>query len=323
MPARWIALRAYAKLNLCLEVLGRRPDAYHDLATVFQAIDLYDTVRVELEPGGGGGTRVLASGWPVPGGAANLCWRAVAALRAKLAATQEDDSVAKASVTVRLTKRLPPGGGLGGGSSDAAAVLVGLNRLLGRPLGQEELVALAATLGSDVAFLAAGVPAALATGRGEKLQALPSARGLAVVVAWPGEPVSTAWAYGQLSARDFGDGEAARRLAGLLASGRDILGGEDGRASRSGLAADAGGLGANAFLEPVATRRPEIRRAIAALEALGAAPASLAGSGACVWGAFPEAEAARDAAARLRAEGLWAHEAGPAAGGGEVIDVSG
>jgi len=307
MRRRWITLRANAKLNLCLEVLRRRPDGYHDLATVFQAISLGDTVRLELR-NEGKGVRVVSDGWLVPQGPANLCWRAVRQFIAALGGTGRQETLGTlGSLAIRLVKRVPPGGGLGGGSSDAAAVLVGLNNLLGNPLSAQELLAAAASIGSDVAFFASGASAALARGRGEQIEPLPSAEGFRAVVAWPGAPVSTAWAYGRLSSADFSSGEAAEGLAQAMREGR----------SRPWLANRR-----NAFVRPIAEAREDIRRLLHMLAAMGGQPVSLAGSGACAWACFPDEDAAGAAASHLLRAGLWACTVSSARRGVEIADVS-
>lgn len=307
MKRRWITLRAHAKINLCLEVLGRRPDGYHDLATVFQAISAYDTVRIELR-GRERGLQILSDGWPVPRGPANLCWKAAAHFATAIGeGAKASGAGLLQGLAIRLVKRLPPGGGLGGGSSDAAAVLVGLNWLLGHPLTDERLLAVAADIGSDVAFFASGASAALAYGRGERIEPLPPAKDFWAVVAWPGSPVTTAWAYRQLSTADFSAGEAAAAVAAAMREGRLDLWASGCR---------------NAFLRPVTAAREDLRRLIDTLTAIGAAPVSLAGSGACVWGRFPDPEAAEAAAWKIRSAGLWACTASSAAQGVEIADVS-
>lgn len=307
MKRRWISLRANAKLNLCLEVIGPRDNGYHELATVFQAISIYDTVRLELDSARRG-LQIVSEGWPVPRGPGNLCWKAAVHFFGALAA--EDlacgDGLLR-GLRIRVVKRVPPGGGLGGGSSDAAAVLVGLNHLLGHPLASETLLAAAADIGSDVAFFASGAPAALARGRGEQLELLRPAQDFWTVVAWPGAPVSTAWAYGQLSAADFSPGTAAEVLAGAMRT--------DELAART----DAF---KNTFAKPVAKVREDICHLLELLRAAGAGPVSLAGSGACVWGRFDERSVAESVASELRRKGLWAVVAWPARRGVEIADVS-
>ncbi|MCD6352257.1 MAG: 4-(cytidine 5'-diphospho)-2-C-methyl-D-erythritol kinase [Armatimonadetes bacterium] len=300
---RAVTVRAYAKVNLCLEVLGRRQDGYHDLATVFAAVSLHDTLTLTLERGHwvAGAVELAVDGWAVPRGPENLVVRA-----AKLLMKHAGEvGRLPGGLRVSLTKRIPPGGGLGGGSADAAATLVGLKELLALELGPEELVTLAAELGSDVAFFASQAPAALGEGRGERLSPLPAPRLPALTLVWPGEPVGTAWAYGLLTAQDFSDGDAARSLAEAL-NREDELQGHPA-------------LGRNAFLRPVLEVRPDLAVVMQRLEEAGARVVSLAGSGACLWGAFADIAEAADAARALEREGLWAQPVTPVAAGVELI----
>ncbi len=173
MPAS-VTLAAHAKLNLHLEILGRRADGFHELETVFQTIDLHDDVSVALEPGEG---LALACDDPaLPVDARNLAWRAAAAYRAA--------SPLAGRLAISLVKRIPAGAGLGGGSADAAAVLVACDRLAPRPLGAQALEAIGATLGSDISFLVRG-GTAHATGRGELLTRLPDAPALDLTLLMP------------------------------------------------------------------------------------------------------------------------------------------
>lgn len=203
-----LTLRAPAKLNLYLAVLGRRPDGYHELVTVLQAIDLCDEVTLRLVPrdrsherrsGGSAGVapRVsleLAHPAPgVPAGAENLAVRAAALV------LEQAGAAAELAAELRLDKRIPAGGGLGGGSSDAAAVLTGVNRLLGAPLGSAALEALAARLGSDVAFFLHG-GTALCTGRGERVRPIAPPQPFAVTLLLPSFATPTPSVYAALSA---------------------------------------------------------------------------------------------------------------------------
>ncbi|HAT12074.1 MAG TPA: 4-(cytidine 5'-diphospho)-2-C-methyl-D-erythritol kinase [Planctomycetes bacterium] len=169
-----ITLPAYAKLNLYLEMLGRRPDGFHELETVFQTIDLHDEVRVTVEPGEG--ITLHCDDATLPCDATNLAWRAAAAYRAA--------NPVSGRISLGLVKRIPAGAGLGGGSADAAAVLVACDQLSANPLGPARLETLAATLGSDISFLVRG-GTAHATGRGEVLSALPDAPPLALTLLMP------------------------------------------------------------------------------------------------------------------------------------------
>ena len=197
-PPALAAVRAHApaKVNLGLWILGRRPDGFHEIDTILHTIDLDDELLVSRSRVRG--CRLTTAGRPIPPGpdpsALNLVERAWTRL---VAARPE---LAKEGIEVRLTKRIPAGAGLGGGSSDAAALLVAADLLFGLGSEPEELEALAADLGSDCPFFVRG-GAARATGRGERLRHLrpmPSTWG---VLVFPPVAVSTSWAYGLLRKR--------------------------------------------------------------------------------------------------------------------------
>jgi 4-diphosphocytidyl-2-C-methyl-D-erythritol kinase len=190
MPAarrRAVKLRAYAKINLLLAVGPRRADGYHEIATVLQAISLHDVLSFAPRTRG----FTLSVSGPeargVPRDASNLVLRAARALAAELSETR--------GAAIRLDKRVPHGAGLGGGSSDAAATLVGLCRLWQRRVPRARLAVLAARLGSDVPFFL-GAGSAFARGRGEIVEPIsPPRRPLSLVVVVPDVRVSTAEAY--------------------------------------------------------------------------------------------------------------------------------
>lgn len=185
-----IALRAPAKINLCLRVLGRRPDGYHELESVFQMVGLYDDVTVRPRRRG---IIVSVEGADLSTGPGNLAYEAAAALAQAVPGAP--------GAVIDLVKRIPLGAGLAGGSSDAATVLIGLNRLWGLRWPRRRLAEVGATLGSDVPFFFSG-PTAWVTGRGEHVTPVPRLRlsaagpvpGWAVLVN-PGFPVSTRWAF--------------------------------------------------------------------------------------------------------------------------------
>ncbi len=190
-------LPAYAKINLGLKVLGKRPDGYHEIETVLQQVDLHDDLILTEEPGGG--IELLCVDPQVPNGEANLCWRAADLLRQASGTTR--------GVRLELTKRIPVGAGLGGGSSDAAVTLLGLNRLWNLGLPAARLEALAAALGSDVPFFVRG-GAALATGRGEKLTPIDLPDSYWILIVFPEVQISTAEVYKNLSLRLTNDGKS-------------------------------------------------------------------------------------------------------------------
>jgi 4-diphosphocytidyl-2-C-methyl-D-erythritol kinase len=181
-------LPARAKINLHLRVLFRRPDGYHELRTVFQTIDLADTLTLTSRSDG---RLSLACDVPeVPVDEHNLCLQAARRLR--------EASGHAGGAHIDLIKRIPVQAGLGGGSSDAAATLLGLNRLWGLDRTIGELAEIGASLGADVPFFLIG-GTALGIGRGDELVPLPDAVGKTVLVVSPPVAVSTAWAYEHLN----------------------------------------------------------------------------------------------------------------------------
>jgi 4-diphosphocytidyl-2-C-methyl-D-erythritol kinase len=182
-----VTVLCHAKLNLFLDVVGRRPDGFHDLVTVFHEIELTDTVAVlALRDQPPALTLQVEPASPdVPADATNLACRAAAALW--------ETAGRRVALEVRLRKRIPVGAGLGGGSADAAGALRAANRVLGLRKSADELRAVAATLGSDVAFLVEG-GSALARGRGEILERVPS-RPIDFLLLVPTFPLATAAVY--------------------------------------------------------------------------------------------------------------------------------
>jgi 4-diphosphocytidyl-2-C-methyl-D-erythritol kinase len=268
-------LYAGAKVNLALEILGKREDGYHELATVMQTVDLSD--RLQLEEADG--LELRTDDLRLPADQTNLALRAAIALGKAAAVTR--------GVRITLDKRIPMAAGLGGGSTDAAAVLVGLNRLwkLGWPIAR--LAEVAVELGMDVPFFLYG-GSALATGRGEHLKRVDGA-GLALVLVNPGFGISTATAYGAVTPALYSDGRRARRMAADLAAG-----------SRASVAR---GL-YNALEVAVAPAHPELLRIKAALVAAGALGAAMSGSGATVFGIARSMEQARQIQSRVT-RGNW------------------
>ncbi len=177
-----VQIEAPAKVNLFLKVGRRRPDGYHEVLTLLQTVELCDLVEVELSRGG---IRLEVEG-DLPCGEDNLCLRAARVFELRTGI--------KVEALIRLHKRIPVGAGLGGGSADAAAVLLGLNLLLGEPMGEDELQRAGMELGSDVPFFFLG-GTALAEGRGELVRRVPAARRFRVLLLNPGFSLSTAEVY--------------------------------------------------------------------------------------------------------------------------------
>ena len=204
-------VRAPAKINLTLEILGRRKDGYHEIASVLQTVDLCDTLT--FAPRADGQIRVECHDPALAENpAGNLVWRAARLLQQ---ARQVD-----AGATIRLDKAIPTAAGLGGGSSDAAATLRGLDRLWALDLQAAELHNLAALLGSDVPFFLRG-GTALAEGRGERITPLrPLTAGWFVLITPPlALPDKTRTVYSLLRPYEYSDGTLTRRLVDLLAAG--------------------------------------------------------------------------------------------------------
>lgn len=191
MSAKVIRLQSPAKLNLWLKVLGRRADGYHELDMLLCPVSLYDELVLALNPGPGIKLAVDDSlGQAIPVDGTNLAFRAAELFLTRLELT--------CGVDIRLVKRIPAGAGMGGGSSNAAAVLRGLNALHGNPLAADELVTLALELGADVPFFLLQHPAR-ALGIGEKLTPYTESLPAAAIVIFPGIMVSTAKIYQNLN----------------------------------------------------------------------------------------------------------------------------
>jgi 4-diphosphocytidyl-2-C-methyl-D-erythritol kinase len=181
-----ITLRACAKINFGLEVLGRRPDGYHELRTILQTVDFHDELRFETAESG---IRLTTNHPTLGTGPENLAVRAAAALA--------EASGYRGGAFIHLEKRVPPGKGLGGGSSDAAATLVALDRLWNTRASSRDLHRLAVSLGMDVPFFLHG-GTALAVSRGEEVYPLDGPEDLPIVLILPDFSISTADAYGNL-----------------------------------------------------------------------------------------------------------------------------
>jgi 4-diphosphocytidyl-2-C-methyl-D-erythritol kinase len=211
MPSSGLVLRAPAKLNLALEVTGQRDDGYHDIDTVMTTISLADEVR--LTPGEAFEVRL---GGPQAAGI-----DATDDLAGRAARVLAEAAEHPLDVRIEVTKRVPHAAGLGGGSSDAAAVLRGLNELWGLEWAVTRLSEVAASIGSDVPFFLHG-GAARCTGRGEVVELLRDLRPLRLLILMPSvqaQANKTARRFGALEVRDFTDGHRSWRLSQRIARG--------------------------------------------------------------------------------------------------------
>jgi 4-diphosphocytidyl-2-C-methyl-D-erythritol kinase len=306
-PARRWSGTAPAKVNLFLRVLAREDGGYHQIETLFQALELADLVELRLgadpQVAHAGAVRLEVDGE----GAGELGPAdenlAVLAARAFLREASSARSGPAPTVWIRLEKRIPHGSGLGGGSSDAAAVLRGLGALLPTAVPPERLLALAGDLGADVPFFLSGSPLALGWGRGDRLLPLPALPPREVVLAVPRDGIPTPWAYGELARlRDqAGEGAApARVLRGLLPS-RDgtVTGANQSNRWDAERWEEVAREAENAFHRVVELHRPDVVLLRRALAEAGARPALLCGSGAALFGVFPDMGAADEAARAL------------------------
>jgi 4-diphosphocytidyl-2-C-methyl-D-erythritol kinase len=205
-----VRLAAPAKVNLHLEVLGRRPDGFHDLVSLFQAVDLGDTLRLERTGADG---PVTLRGMPDVSPARNLVTLAIELFRRRAGLGE--------GVSAAIDKRIPIGAGFGGGSSDAAAALRGLQALFGSPLSTDEIADCARSLGSDVPFFLAG-PAALVEGRGDLLRVVEPRRDFALVAVTPRTRVSTADAFAWLDEDRAGASPGIPSSDSILRAYRDL-----------------------------------------------------------------------------------------------------
>jgi len=279
--------KARAKINLSLDVTGRRPDGYHEMRMVMQSVTLADDVLVDITPGTGA-VRAETAAKYVPSDLRNVACKAAAVYFTAAGITDAD-------AVIRIEKRIPVCAGMGGGSADAAAVLRLLNGMFCAFSG-EKLRELGAGVGSDVPFCLFG-GTALAQGRGEVLTRLPPLPECGLVICKPPFPSSTPKLFSRLDEKEIRvrpdtDGLIAALEAGDLA----------GAASRCGDVFEG-------VLAPSAAA--QIAAAKASLLALGALGASMTGTGSAVFGVFPDGAAARRAFGALRRKYRECFLAGP------------
>ena len=271
------------KVNLLLNILGRRSDGFHALETLFHPVPLCDELTFELA--GESGIHFTCDHPELPTDRSNLVVRAAEQF---LVEAQQ----AGQGIRIHLTKRIPLAAGLGGGSSNAAQTLVGLNELLGQPLTLASLDRIAATLGSDVNFFLQDQPAR-ATGRGERVEPLApfdALRGRGMILYHPGFGISTAWAYRELAQHP----EALNGRPGRV----DAL----ERALRSGDLAEAGQCFYNSLEAPALHKYPILDLYQRFLRENGAWAALMSGSGSTTFALFPDEATARAAVTPFEAQ---------------------
>jgi 4-diphosphocytidyl-2-C-methyl-D-erythritol kinase len=268
------------KVNLLLNVLGRRADGFHELETVLQPVRVFDRLRFARA---GQGIELSCNAPGLPTDTRNLVYRAAAMFL--------ETAKIKEGVRVELEKNIPLAAGLGGGSGNAAATLLGLNELFGGPLTPQQLQVIAASLGSDVPFFLQSQPA-LATGRGERIEPLgsfPALSGAAFVLIHPGFGIATAWAYQQLARFPRalnGRAGRAQKLISLLQSA-DLL--------------TAGAEFYNSLEGPALEKYPLLALFQEFLRANGAAATLMSGSGSTTFAVVPGQAAGEELVEKFKA----------------------
>ena len=270
---RAVTRTAPAKINLGLDITGTRADGYHLLETVFQAVSIADTVTVALteSPEITLTCDVLA----VPCSPKNIAWKAAQRYR--------ESAGLQSGVQIQILKRIPMEAGMGGGSTDGAAVLLALQELTGNALPQEKLLEIAVSLGADVPFFLYG-GTAYGAGIGEKLEPLPLFSTDCLVIAKGTAGVSTAQAYGAIDALQNPEHPPVQQLRKALEAG--------------GTAAEIAPLCGNLF--ELAVELEEVQQIRSTMLEQGALCSVMTGSGAAVFGLFPNRESAESACAVLR-----------------------
>ncbi len=275
-----IVLQSPAKLNLHLRILGKRPDGYHELLTLFHRISLVDTIVIRRRPAGFN----LATNLPsLETGEGNLITKAYRLLQAKFPSL--------GGVSVRLTKRIPLGGGLGGGSSNAAHFLLGMKKLFGLKISPKELLAMGKKLGADVPFFLLEARQAMAWGIGEKLRKVPCKRRLGFLLLVTHQGLNTKKVYQKLAWKGRPLSLTKEmRIAKILRFSLE-----------SKRIREAASCARNDLERPAFCMMPAVPKAIKALRGLGAPFVLMSGSGATVFAAFSSRKEAFDLSKRLKA----------------------
>jgi 4-diphosphocytidyl-2-C-methyl-D-erythritol kinase len=275
-----LTIQAHAKINLTLEVLCKRPDGFHEIRSILQTIDLHDTLYIQKSEG-------------ISYQCDSRGWSAEKSLVSKTVALLREETGYKGGAEIKIEKRIPLMSGLGGDSSDAAALLHGFNDLWGLSLSDEKLAELAARLGSDAPFFLQG-GTALAGGRGEKLTPLPSAAGMWLVIVIPDIPTEagkTGRMYAGLKPSHFTDGNITEKVVEALRRG-ELL---------------ETAMLFNTF-ENIAFADSNIERTyVDHLVKMGAMHVHLAGSGPALFAMFKDKSRAEDIYTKCQKQGMKAY----------------
>ncbi len=269
-----IEILSPAKINLRLEVLKKRSDGYHDIRTILQRVNLCDHIKISLSKGG---IDLRCEGKVIPSGPDNLAYHAAKSLKEEIPFTT--------GLRIEIKKRIPVQAGLGGGSSNAASVLMGLNELLNLKLEKERLIEIGRRLGADVPFFIFK-DTALATGVGDRLEKIELPFRFWVVLVDSGTPISSGWAYRNLKLTKRENYISIPKCIDKFSQILSLL--------------------SNDLEEVVISRYPEIQQIKERLMENGAEGALMSGSGSVVFGIFSEKGRAQRVFERIRANSKWA-----------------
>lgn len=265
--------KCHAKINLSLDVVGKREDGYHDVELILNEISLCDTLKVTLIEGG---IKLMCDDETLPSDSGNIAYRA--------AEMFFEEAGLNLGADLELNKKIPHGAGLAGGSADAAGVLRLLNELTGYPLSKEKVLAVAKRLGADVPFCVKG-GCALAEGIGDILTPLPAPKGFTYVIAKPKESISTAFVYNNLNLENRPENLNVKNVAEAIRVGDTEM-----------LVKNAGNIMESVTAEAV----PIIKDIKSELNKSGAILSLMSGSGTAVFGMFKSRETAENAANEVR-----------------------
>lgn len=268
-----LTIKAPAKINIYLDVVGKRPDGYHELQTVMQSISLYDEVSVTKIPCG---IQLTCDKDYIPTDERNIAYKAAKAFK--------DKFEIKDGVKIHLEKKIPVGSGLGGGSVDAASVLLAMDHLFEASVKKEELIELGKSIGADVPFCLLG-KTALAEGIGERLTQISNSADWDIVLIKPRFSISTAMVYKNYKMQERPPNVSAKGMIDALESG-----------SVTGVASNM----YNALESVACNEYPEIEHIKKRLIEAGAKGALMSGSGSSVFGLFEDKESAKDSYGRFR-----------------------
>lgn len=276
-----IRITAFAKVNLGLLVLGKRDDGYHNIESILQTVSLADEIEIKV----GGRSLTLSCDDPdLPLDESNLCYRAARLFL--------DETGARGGIQLHIRKLIPVGGGLGGGSSDAAAVLTALDILFSTGLGNEHLAPMALRIGSDVPFFLKG-GTAVVKGRGERIEPLTPEPFFTYLIVYPGFSIDTPWAYGRIKSLTKEANYSNVNVYSFIEK-----------------AAQGGPMELrNDFEEVMLSEYPELSQIRELLNAHNARAVSLSGSGSSVFGIFDDGKELNGVVAELEGKGYWAQKA--------------